>query len=50
MYQIWYRAMTTYYTQAENFNGAYFKLIQACEDLYQNELGTCTQFAVLFRQ
>ena len=32
--QIWYRAVTQYYAQSETFNGAYYKLIQACSDLY----------------
>ncbi|NQU25423.1 MAG: M4 family metallopeptidase [Candidatus Nealsonbacteria bacterium] len=32
--QIWYRAMTTYYTSTETFNGAYLALIQAADDLY----------------
>jgi len=32
--QIWYRALTTYYTNSETFNGAYVALRQACADLY----------------
>ena len=32
--QIWYRALTTYYTPSETFNGAYTALRQACLDLY----------------
>lgn len=32
--QVWYRAMTQYYTRRENFNGAYYKLIQSAADLY----------------
>lgn len=32
--QIWYRALTTYYTTTESFNSAYNSHIQACNDLY----------------
>ena len=32
--QIWYRAVTQYYSTTETFNGAYVKLIQAAADLY----------------
>ncbi len=32
--QIWYRALTTYYSPSETFNGAYTALRQACLDLY----------------
>ena len=32
--QIWYRALTAYYTDSETFNGAYVALRQACADLY----------------
>jgi Zn-dependent metalloprotease len=32
--QIWYRAVTQYYSTAETFNGAYVKLIQAATDLH----------------
>ncbi len=32
--QIWYRAVTEYFTANENFNSAYTRLIQAANDLY----------------
>lgn len=35
--QIWYRAVTTYYTTTETFNDAYYDIIQAAEDLYGEE-------------
>ncbi len=32
--QIWYRAMTQYYSTTESYNGAYAKLVQSAVDLY----------------
>lgn len=32
--QVWYRAVTQYYTTTETFNDAYYDLIQAATDLY----------------
>ncbi len=43
VYKIWYRAMSQYYVSAETFNGAFFKLNQACQDLYGSEPSTCNQ-------
>ncbi|NLF25975.1 MAG: hypothetical protein GX589_10015, partial [Deltaproteobacteria bacterium] len=34
MLQIWYRAISTYYTATTTFNEAYYALLQACDDLY----------------
>ena len=41
--QIWYRAMTQYYSRTETFNGAYAKLIQSAADLYGADSPECLQ-------
>ncbi|MCX6917573.1 MAG: M4 family metallopeptidase [Verrucomicrobia bacterium] len=43
MNQIWYRALTQYYSSTETFNGAYYKLLQASSDLYGADSETTRQ-------
>ncbi len=43
--QIWYRALSLYFTQTTNFNYAYRSLLQACTDLYGQNSAECGRTA-----